>query len=161
MSAPVIPHWTAIAAMADNRVIGADNGIPWHLPEDFKFFKQTTMGHVLAMGRKTWDSIGRPLPGRETLVISRSTLAIKGATVLASLEELAQFGVGTRTVFICGGGELYRQTLPRCAELLLTRVHATPPGDARMPSFEPWFEPVERLAETPEFEIIRYRRRHT
>jgi len=149
------PPWIAIAAMAENRVIGAGNAIPWRLSEDFKFFKRTTMGHVLVMGRKTWDSIGRPLPGRETVVISRSAKSIPGATVLPSLEALVDFDAAGRTLYICGGAEIYRQTLPQCDELLLTRVKMTPAGDARMPVFEDLFSPVERLLDEPEFETLR------
>lgn len=152
------PNWIAIAAMAENRVIGAGNAIPWRLSEDFKFFKRTTMGHVLVMGRKTWDSIGRALPGRETVVVSRVAQKIDGATVLPSLEALDDFPANGRTLYICGGAEIYRQTLPRCAELLLTRVRMTPAGDARMPVFEDLFTPVERLLDYPEFETIRLKR---
>ncbi|GHB92780.1 dihydrofolate reductase [Cerasicoccus arenae] len=160
MTPPPFPNWIAIAAMAENRVIGNGNTIPWRLSEDFKFFKRTTMGHVLVMGRKTWDSIGRPLPGRETIVISRTAQPddLPGATLIRSLDALEAFDPGDRQIFIAGGGEIYRQTLPRCAELLLTRVKLTPPGDAWMPVFEDLFEPTERLLDYPEFETIRLRR---
>ena len=80
----------AIAAMSLNRVIGNANAIPWHLPEDFKWFKETTMGHVLAMGRKTFESIGRPLPGRETVILTRNPISFSGVQTIGSLEELGQ-----------------------------------------------------------------------
>ncbi|MGE9295258.1 MAG: dihydrofolate reductase [Puniceicoccales bacterium] len=161
MSPQVHPNWIAIAAMAENRVIGVDKGIPWHIPADFAFFKQTTIGHVLVMGRKTWDSIGKALPGRETIVISRSANAadFPGATLMRSLDELHAFDAGERTVYIAGGGEIYRQTLPFTAEVLLSRVKKTPRGDAWFPVFEDQFKPVECLIEHDDFDAIRWIRR--
>ncbi len=150
--------FTAIAAMSLNRVIGAGNKIPWHLPEDFKFFKQMTMGHVLVMGRKTFESIGRPLPGRETIVLSRSGWSHPGVRTVTSLDEVAPLAA-ERQVFICGGAEIYRQALPLCAELLLTLVKREAEGDAFFPEFEAQFELVEELRDTPEFKILRYRNR--
>ncbi len=148
----------AIAAMSENRVIGDGNRIPWHLPEDFKFFKATTMGHVLVMGRKTFESIGRPLPGRETLVLSRSGFVQPGVRTITSLDALPAL-VGDGPIFICGGAEIYRQTLPLCSELFLTHVKRVVEGDAFFPPFEHLFEPVETLQENADFRIVRYRRR--
>ena len=144
--------------MSLNRVIGAGNKIPWHLPEDFKFFKQTTMGHVLVMGRKTFESIGRPLPGRETIVLSRSGWSHPGVRTVTSLDEVAPL-VADRQVFICGGAEIYRQALPLCAEIYLTLVKREAEGDAIFPLFETQFELVEEVRDTPEFKILRYRNR--
>lgn len=151
------PHYKAIAAMSLNRVIGRGNEIPWHLPEDFKFFKQTTMGHVLVMGRKTFESIGRPLPGRETIVLSRRGFSHPGVACVGSLEELPQAAV-ERQVFVCGGAEIYRQALPLCDELFLTIVKREVDGDAFFPPFEDDFDPVDELRDTPEFKILRYQR---
>ncbi len=148
----------AIAAMSHNRVIGAGNQIPWHLPEDFQWFKQTTTGHVLVMGRKTFASIGRPLPNRETMVLSRSDFRHPGVKTIRSLEELPPL-VGERQVFICGGAQIYEQVLPQCAELLLTLVQREVAGDTFFPKFEDRFELVEEIHSTPEFKILRYRRR--
>lgn len=148
----------AIAAMSLNRVIGAGNKIPWHLPEDFKFFKQRTMGHVLVMGRKTFESIGKPLPGRETIVLSRSGWSHPGARTVANLDEVASLAAG-RTVFICGGAEIYRQALPLCAELYLTLVKREVEGDAFFPPFEAQFELAEEIRDTPDFKILHYRNR--
>lgn len=148
----------AIAAMSLNRVIGAGNRIPWHLPEDFQWFKQTTTGHVLLMGRKTFESIGRPLPNRETMVLSRSDFRHPKVTTIRSLEELPPL-VGERQVFICGGAQIYEQLLPQCAELLLTLVQREVPGDAFFPQFEDQFELAEEIRATPEFKILRYQRR--
>ena len=147
----------AIAAMSLNRVIGAGNQIPWHLPEDFRWFKQTTTGHVLVMGRKTFASIGRPLPGRETLVLSRSDFRHPGVKTIHSLEALPPL-VGERQVFICGGAQLYELALPSCAELLLTLVQREVAGDTYFPKFEDQFELAEEIRATPEFRILRYHR---
>ena len=132
-------NFKAIAAMADNRAIGNKGKIPWHLPGDFKWFKQTTMGHFLVMGRKTYESIGRPLPGRKTFVLSRHQKAIPGVQTLANLSNLEQLKTD-RIIWIAGGSEIYRQMLPRCSELYLTRVHRSVEGDTFFPEFEEQFE---------------------
>ena len=149
----------AIAAMSLNRVIGRDNQIPWHLPEDFRWFKQTTLGHVLVMGRRTFESIGRPLPGRETILLSRAGFTHPGVRVLATLDGLPPAD-DPREWFICGGADIYRQTLPRCSDLFLTLVkREITGGDAFFPPFEEMFELTSRLREAPEFDILHYRRR--
>jgi len=153
-----VKPFIAIAAMSLNRVIGAGNRIPWHLPEDFQWFKQTTTGHVLLMGRKTFESIGRPLPNRETMVLSRSNFQHPGVKTIRSLDELPPL-VGQQKVFICGGAQIYEQLLPQCAELLLTLVQREVPGDAFFPQFEDRFELAEEIRNTPEFKILRYQRR--
>ena len=148
-------HFKAIAAMSENRVIGNAGEIPWHLPEDFKWFKQTTMGGILIMGRKTFDSIGRPLPGRETYVLShtpRNIPKVHCFTDLAMLEQLAT----DKTVWIVGGSEIYRQMLPRCETLYLSRVHRTCKGDAYFPEFENEFTLAAVELETPEFTVERW-----
>ena len=148
----------AIAAMSENRVIGAGNKIPWHLPEDFKWFKQLTTGNVVVMGRKTFESIGRPLPNRENIILSRSRFEHPGTRTAASLREVLVSGE-TREVFICGGAEIYAQALPFCSDLYLTVVKRTVEGDAFFPAFEDRFELVEELRDTPEFRILHYRNR--
>ena len=148
-------RFKAIAAMAENRIIGNQGDIPWHLPEDFKWFKKTTMGAILVMGRKTYESIGRPLPGRETFVLSRTPREIPGVrsfTDLAMLDDLET----DKTIWITGGGEIYRQMLPRCSELYLTRVHRTVEGDACFPEFEDRFELAETLSTNADFTIERW-----
>lgn len=145
--------------MSQNRVIGNGNQIPWHLPEDFKWFKQVTMGQVLVMGRKTFESIGKPLPGRETIVLTRGGWSHPGVKLAASLAGLPLAADEPRRVFIAGGAEIYRQALPLCGELLLTLVKREVEGDAFFPAFEDQFELAETLRETPEFDIRRYRRR--
>lgn len=145
----------AIAAMSENRVIGANGKIPWHIPDEFKWFKEATMGHTLVMGRKTYESIGRPLPGRRTIVLSRQPLEIPGAAVVPSLEEVKAEGA----VFIAGGAEVYRQALPFCSELYLTVVKRKVEGDAFFPEIVPEFVRDEKpRLEHPEFTVWRYAR---
>jgi dihydrofolate reductase len=150
----------AIAAMSFNRVIGAGLKIPWHLPEDFKWFKQMTTGHVIVMGRKTFASIGKPLPNRETFVLSRSQFRHPGVRTIVSLDELPAL-TGEREVFICGGAQVYAQALPLCSDLYLTLVKRTVEGDAFFPPFEDQFELAEEIRDTPEFKILHYRSRRS
>ena len=152
-------YFKAIAAMSLNRVIGNSNQIPWHLPEDFKWFKATTSGHVIVMGRKTFECIGKPLPNRETIVLSRSAFSFSGVKTIRSLEELPA-PVADHKVFICGGAQIYEQTLPHCSELFLTLVKREVEGDTFFPKFEDRFELVEEIRDTPEFKILRYRTRN-
>ena len=121
--------------MSENRVIGNAGGIPWHIPADFKWFKQATMGAILVMGRKTYESIGRPLPGRETYVLSRHTREIPGVNNITSLESLDNLNT-EKIIWIAGGGEVYKQMLRRCGEIYLTKVHKIVQGDAFFPKFE-------------------------
>ena len=122
-----------IAAMAQNRTIGSNGELPWQLPADLKRFKQLTMGQTLLMGRKTYQSIGRSLPGRETIVLSRDPqFYATGCTVVASLEE----GIATaqtEQLFICGGGEIYRQALPLVEKIYLTELLTDVAGDTFLP----------------------------
>ena len=132
-----------IAALGENRVIGVDNSMPWHLPGDFKYFKATTLGKPIIMGRKTWDSLGRPLPGRLNLVVSRQTdLALEGAEVFPSLEAAVQraeawaLEQGVDELMLIGGAQLYAQGLEQAERLYLTRVALSPAGDAWFPEFD-------------------------
>src|SRR3954447_12813246 len=138
----------AIAAMSLNRVIGKAGEIPWRVPEDFQWFKSVTMGHVLVMGRKTFESIGKPLPGRETLILTRSGFARSGARSIGDLREISPSD--KRTFFICGGAEIYAQYLPLCDELFLSTIKRVVEGDAFFPKFEEMFERVEEIRDTPE-----------
>ena len=148
-------HFKAIAAMSLNRVIGRGAEIPWHLPEDFKWFKETTMGGVLVMGRATFESIGRPLLGRETVVLSRSGFVHDKVRTVGSLDELDPADE-TRSMFIAGGAEVYEQALPRCSDLLLTIVKREVDGDVFFPKFEDRFEEKLVLREEEEFRIVHY-----
>ena len=145
----------AIAAMALNRGIGHEGRIPWHLSKDLQFFKRTTLGHTIVMGRKTFDSLGKPLPRRENVVLSRRPLDHPGVRRIANLEEIPASQDG-REVFVIGGAEIYKALLPRCSELLLTIVKLTPPADTFFPEFESQFTLAEILDEDAELEIRRY-----
>ena len=151
-------HLKAIAAMSLNRVIGNRNQIPWHLPEDFKWFKRMTTGQVILMGRKTYESIGRPLPNRTTLVLTRGSFVAPGVQIIGELNEIDP-NRETRDVFICGGAQVYAQALPLCSDLYLTLVKREVDGDAFFPPFEHLFTAVETIQDNPEFSITRYRNR--
>jgi dihydrofolate reductase len=135
---------TLVAAYARNRVIGDHGRIPWHLPEDFAHFKATTMGGVLVMGRATYDSIGRPLPGRTTIVLTRDPgWSAEGVLVAHSLEEaLALAAEAQGETFVVGGTQVYEQALPLATHQVLTEVDLEPDGDAHYPSFstDDWVE---------------------
>jgi dihydrofolate reductase len=156
-----VKSFKAIAAMSLNRVIGAGNRIPWHLPEDFKWFKKMTTGHVIVMGRKTFESIGKPLPNRTTIVLTRSAGPIPGVRTISDLSQLdpADPVLAGREIFICGGAQLYRQALPLCSDLYLTLVQRVVEGDTLFPPFEEQFELVEGVLHHPEFKILHYRRK--
>ena len=145
----------AIAAMSENRVIGNRGDIPWHLPEDFKWFKKTTMGDILVMGRKTYESIGRPLPGRDTYVLSRTPRQIAGVHSFTDLEVLDHLKTN-QTIWIAGGGEIYKQMLGKCSELYLTRVHRSVAGDAFFPEFESDFQLDSIMEKNDDFSIERW-----
>ena len=142
--------------MSLNRVIGAHGKIPWHLPEDLRFFKRTTLGHIVLMGRRTYESLGKPLPGRENWVVSSRPLT--GVRVVHDLDEIVQPSDG-REIFLIGGAKLYRALLPRCAELLLTLVKREVSGDVLFPPFENGFYLEEVLQTSDQLEICRYQRR--
>ena len=148
----------AVAALSTNRVIGRGGAIPWQLPEDFKWFKKMTTGNVVVMGRKTFESIGKPLPNRDTIVLSRGTFAHPGVQVVRSLDELAPLVAG-REVFIAGGAQIYAQALPLCSDLYLTLVKREVEGDAVFPPFEDRFELVETVQDNADFKILHYRKR--
>lgn len=145
--------------MSLNRVIGMGNRMPWYLPEDFKWFKKMTAGQVVVMGRKTFQSIGKPLPNRTTIVLTRSGEPIAGVQIVSSLDQIDREApdVAGRQVFICGGAQVYAQALPRCSDLYLTLVQRSVEGDTFFPPFEDQFELVEVLLETPDFKVLHYR----
>lgn len=130
-----------ILAMADNGTIGHNNALPWHLPNDLKFFKNSTLGKPIIMGRKTYESIGKPLPGRENIVISRSLNHddITGCIVFNSLSEAIDYinEKGDQPeIMIMGGAQIYKESLPLMDRLYLTHVHANVEGDTQMPAFD-------------------------
>jgi dihydrofolate reductase len=135
---------TLVAAYADNRVIGDHGRIPWRIPDDFAHFKATTMGGVLVMGRATYDSIGRPLPGRTTIVVTRNPeWSVEGVLVAHSLEEAVAIAAEQPgETYVVGGAQVYEQALPLATHQVLTEVHQSPEGDAHYPEFdtETWVE---------------------
>ncbi len=128
-----------IVAMAQNRVIGKNNQLPWHLSEDLKHFKATTMGHPIAMGRKTYESIGKPLPGRENIILSRNPhYQPTGTTVIASLDQLSSRDAD-QEIFIIGGAQIYEQALAQAEKLYLTLIEQEFDGDTYFPKIN-WDE---------------------
>lgn len=147
----------AIAAMAQNRVIGNGRDIPWHLPADFKFFKAMTTGHVVVMGRRTFESIGRPLPNRTTIIVSNSGFVWPGVRTVASLDDIDAPTDGRQT-FICGGAQIYALALPRCSDLYLTHVNRIVEGNVLFPPFESLFVKGATLETCADFDIVHYQR---
>jgi dihydrofolate reductase len=130
------PRLSLIVAVARNGVIGKDNRLPWHIPEDLKRFRALTMGHHIIMGRRTWESIGRPLPGRTSIVVTRDrNYSAPGAKVVHSLADAVAACAGDDEAFVIGGAEIYREALPQAERIYLTEVLADYPGDV-------WFPPL-------------------
>ncbi len=153
-----------VVAMADNRVIGKENRLPWHFPADLKHFKQLTMGMTVIMGRKTFESIGKPLPGRRNFVLSRSknpetALPNGSLKFFDSLDEALKH-VETPDAFIIGGADLYRQTMDRVDGIWLTRIEGNYEGDTFYPDIPGHFKETVRtfLQENPRIEAIFYNR---
>jgi dihydrofolate reductase len=152
-------QFKAIVAMARNRVIGKDNKLPWHIPEELRWFKKMTTGNIIIMGRKTWESIGKPLPNRETIVVSRSNIEVPNVRSVRSLSELNP-ETDPREFFIIGGAQLFAEGLPLCSDIYLTLIKRDFSGDVFLPPFEDRFELVGTLQDTPEFSILHYRKRN-
>lgn len=131
------PLVSAIVAAAENNAIGKDNQLLWHLPNDLRFFKRTTTGHPVIMGRKTYESVGKPLPNRRNIIITRQTgYAVEGAEVVHSLTEALESCTGEAEVFVVGGAEIYDQALPVVDRIYLTRVHAVLSADSFFPELD-------------------------
>ena len=143
----------AIVAVSENGVMGTASGkLPWHLPEDFRWFKHQTLGGTLVMGRKTHESIGRPLPGRKTIVLTHNPTPIPGVEICNDIEALPD-----TSLWICGGAQIYEQLLPMCALLYLTRVKGDWPGDIFFPPVPAAFECDQVIYETAEFRVERWK----
>ena len=165
MSTPML---ALIAACGRGRVIGIDNRLPWHLPEDMKFFREITRGKPVIMGRKTWESLPdafRPLPGRLNIVVSRNAAyQATGGSVVGSLPEALSAAGDTEMACMIGGAELYRQALPLADRLILTEIDQDYPGDAFFPAFtsDEWIE-VSRMPQVSAtglpFAFVTYERR--
>lgn len=160
------PRISIIAAMAKNRTIGVNNTLPWRCPEDLKHFKALTMGHHMIMGRKTFDSIGKPLPGRTTVVVTRNrALQLEGCVMAHSLHEAIAACAGDAEIFIVGGAELYAQAVPLADTLYLTEIQQDVAGDAHFPLFDAteWHELAReaRSQESPQplrYHFVTYQR---
>lgn len=157
------PRISLIAAMARDRVIGRDNQMPWHLPADLAHFKKVTLGKPVVMGRKTLESIGKPLPGRHNIVVSRSGFAVEGVTVVADLDAAIAAAGDAPEIMIIGGATIYAQMLERADRLYLTHIDLVVEGDARFPEWNgaTWREvdseahlPDERNAHAYRFVIL-------
>jgi dihydrofolate reductase len=142
VSASAAPVITLVVARADNGVIGRDGGLPWYLPADLRHFKALTLGKPIVMGRRTFDSIGRPLPGRHNIVLTRSDWTTDGVTAVAGLTAALAAAGAVTEIAIIGGAAVYAAALPFAWRVYLTEVHATPAGDTMLPAFDPavWLE---------------------
>ncbi len=152
-------HFHGIVAMTPNRVIGLNGGMPWHVPDDLKVFKRLTYGHPVLMGRKTFESIGKPLPGRANIVLTRDPAwSYPGTKRVSSAEDLGQFALDDPEVWVIGGAQVYAQMLPWLETLWVSRMHREYPGDTWFPEFETQFSRVEKLEVFPDFDLWRYSR---
>lgn len=155
----MIPPFKAIAAMSLNRVIGKGNALPWNIPEELDWFKKNTLNQIILMGRKTYESIGRPLPRRESIVLSKNTSHIPGVTIIHDLKDLSALNLSPdKTIWVIGGAEIYKLTLPYTSELYLTIVKKEiQDGDAFFPPFEESFTPFDIIENNELYTIIQYK----
>jgi dihydrofolate reductase len=148
---------TAIVAMTSERIIGKNGTLPWHLPEDLKLFRRYTTGNPIVMGRKTWDSIGKPLPNRQSIVLTRDPdWSAEGVHVIHHPDELSQIELITPEVFIIGGAQIYSAFMPLLDEILISHVYENFPGDTQFPEFESNFPNVTVVEKFEKFELRRY-----
>lgn len=150
---------TGIVAMTPDRVIGRDGALPWHLPEDLAFFKRTTSGHPIVMGRKTFESIGRPLPRRQNIVLTRDrNWSADGVEVIHAPTDLSTLPLQDPHPYVIGGAQVYELFLPFLDDLLVSWIWQPHPGDTRFPPFASCFPSYEVLESHPDFEVRHYRR---
>jgi dihydrofolate reductase len=153
-------HLTAVVAMTPDRVIGNAGKLPWHLPEDLAFFKRTTSGHPIVMGRKTFDSIGRPLPKRRNIVLTRDeSWSAAGVEVIHHPDDLEKLPGLNGQAFIIGGSEIYAAFLPKLDDLVVSHVFGNYDGDTRLGDFEGEFPVAEILETHADFQVRRHSRR--
>lgn len=159
------PRIYLVAAVAANGIIGVRGGLPWHLPEDLRQFKKVTLGHPVIMGRKTWDSLGRPLPGRENIVVTRTPgYAAPGASVASSLDAALALCAGEPVAFVIGGNRLFAESMPLASGLVLTEIQRDYEGDTWFPERRPgdWRETRREAhvgADGTRFDFVLYERR--
>ena len=152
--------YTGIVAMDATRAIGLRNGIPWRLPEDLKLFKRLTMGHPILMGRKTWESLGRPLPGRQNIVLTHDTAyRAEGAIVIHRLEELESIELQDAEIMVIGGAQIYAALLPKLEKLYVSRVDGAHEADTYFPEFEKLYSAPQELERYEGFTSMLYTRR--
>ncbi len=150
-----------IAAMSKNRVIGKENRLPWHISDDLKNFKRLTTGNTIIMGRKTFESIGRPLPNRNNIVISASMSSIPGIDVCKTVDEgIAKAKSYGKEIFVIGGAQIYGQMIPFAEKMYISHVKAEHEGDVFFPEFDKNEWEIERKEDYPEFELVVYVRKH-
>ncbi len=150
---------TAVVAMTPDRIIGRGGSLPWHLPEDLAFFKKTTSGHPIVMGRKTYESIGRPLPKRRNIVLTRDpSWTAEGVEIIHQPDDLGKLPDLDGQVFIIGGAEVYAAFLPKLDDLLVSHIFETHAGDTQLPSFESEFPHSEMVEAHAAFEVRRHSR---
>ncbi|MEO8383690.1 MAG: type 3 dihydrofolate reductase [Betaproteobacteria bacterium] len=151
MTKPTKSRISLIVAMAKNRVIGSNNQMPWHLPADFAYFKRITLGHPVIMGRKTFESIGKALPGRRNIVVSRNRdFHVNGGDLMHSLDDAIGSCKGSEEVFVIGGASLYADALPQADRLYITEVDVSPDGETLFPAIDTsnWLETARQRVET-------------
>ena len=154
--------YKAIVAVAENSVIGNGLQIPWRISEDFKHFKRTTLGGILLMGRRTWESIGaRPLPNRTNVVITSTPENISGeALAFKSIEDFEKaFAEDSRTVWIMGGAKLYESAMPKVSEIIMSKIKLSPEGDIFFPDISKEFKEAETIEHYEQFDVVRFVRR--
>ncbi len=151
------PQLIAVVAMTPERVIGKDGKMPWHMPEDLKLFKKLTMGHPILMGRKTFESIGRPLPGRQNIVLTRqSDWSAEGVDVIHDVADIAVLDLMDEQVMLIGGGELYAMMLQHCDALFVSEIQQSYEGDTYFPEFKQLFPQRDIVEHYDGFQLVRY-----
>jgi dihydrofolate reductase len=153
-----VPVLHAIVAMSENRAIAYEGKMPWHLPLEYRWFKHKTMGSAMVMGRKTFEAIGKPLPGRTSHVLTRQASELPGATCYFDIEALMAGLPKDKPSWVVGGAEIYRQFLPACTFLYLSRIKKTTPGDVFFPPFEEEFGLNQVIHENDDFRVERWLR---
>ena len=155
----MIPRFTGVVAMDAERAIGLRGGIPWRLPEDMRLFKRLTMGHPILMGRKTWESLGRPLPGRQNIVLTRdATYRAEGALVVHDVADLELQELQDEEVMVIGGAQVYALLLPYMQKLCVSEVQGEHEADTWFPEFRHFFAERQVIAQYEGFTFVEYRR---
>ena len=154
-----MPTFHAIVAMSENRAIAYEGKMPWHLPLEYRWFKHKTMGSAMVMGRKTCEAIGKALPGRISYVLSRQGGECLGAKCYTTIDSLCADLPADKPAWVVGGAEIYRQFLPHCTFLYLSRIKRTTPGDVFFPAFEDQYALNQVIHENDDFRVERWLRR--